>query len=166
MNHKLLKLVFVLLCLGLTGLQAQESINTAGGNVTGTGGSASYTLGQMVYATNSGKDGTIFQGIQQPYKILTVTEIEKAKLIKLSIKAYPNPTTDFLTLSIEEFDMSNLSYQLYDIQGRLLQRKKLTKTKTQINMSNYVSSYYFVKIIQSDKEVKTFKIIKNQHIAQ
>jgi len=162
MRHKKLKLSAVLLLgLGLTGLQAQESVNATGGNASGSGGSASYSVGQVVYTTNTGTNGSVSQGVQQPYEISVVTGIEEAKGINLSVSAYPNPTTDYLTLSIGEFEISNLSYQLYDMNGKLLQSEKISGNQTSIVMSNLVPSSYFVKVIQGNKEVKTFKIIKN-----
>jgi len=161
MRHKKLKLSAVLLLgLGLTGLQAQTSINATGGNASGSGGSASYSVGQVVYTTNTGTNGSVAQGVQQPFEISVVTAIEEAKGINLSVSAYPNPTTDYLTLSIKEFDISNVSYQLYDMQGKLLQNEKITGNQTSIVMSNLVPATYFVKVTESNKEVKTFKIIK------
>ena len=162
MKHKRLKLsVILLLGLGLTGLQAQESINATGRDASGSGGSASYSVGQVVYTTNTGTNGSVAQGVQQPFEISVVTGLEEAKGINLSVTAYPNPTTDYLTLRIDEFEISNLSYQLYDINGKLLQNEKITSDQTSIVMSNLVPSSYFVKVIQGNKEVKTFKIIKN-----
>ena len=50
MKHKKLKLCAILLIgFGLTGLQAQESVNTTGGNASGSGGSVSYSVGQVTY---------------------------------------------------------------------------------------------------------------------
>lgn len=162
MRHKKLKLSAVLLLgLGLTGLQAQESVNATGGNASGSGGSASYSVGQVVYTNNTGTSGSVAQGVQQPFEISVVTGIEEAKGINLSVSAYPNPTTDYLTLSIGEFKISNLSYQLYDMNGKLLQSEKISGNQTSIVMSNLAPSLYFVKVIQGNKEVKTFKIIKN-----
>ena len=162
MRHKRLKLSAVLLLgLGLTGLQAQTSVNATGGNASGSGGSASYSVGQLAYTTNTGTNGSVSEGVQQPFEISVVTGIEEAKGINLSVSAYPNPTTDYLTLSIGEFDISNLSYQLYDMNGKLLQNEKITGNQTSIVMSNLVPANYFVKVIQGNKEVKTFKIIKN-----
>jgi hypothetical protein len=162
MRHKRLKLsVVLLLGLGLTGLQAQESVNATGSNASGSGGSVSYSIGQVVYTTNTGTNGSVAQGVQQAFEISVVNGLEEAKGIKLSVMAYPNPTTDYLTLSIGEFDISNLSYQLYDMNGKLLQSEKITGNQTSIVMSNLVPANYFVKVIQGNKEVKTFKIIKN-----
>jgi len=161
MKCKKLKLSAVLLLgLGLTGLQAQEIVNATGGDASGNGGSTSYSVGQVVYTTNTGESGSVAQGVQQPYEISVVTGLEEAKGITLSVSAYPNPTTNYLTLSIGEFDISNLSYQLYDMNGKLLQSEKITGNQTRMVTSNLVSATYFVKVIQGNKEVKTFKIIK------
>ncbi len=156
-----LKLSAVLLFgLGLAGLQAQESVNASGGNASGSGGSTSYSVGQVVYTTNTGTNGTVAQGVQQPLEISVVTGLEEAKGINLSVKAYPNPTTDYLTLSVDNFETSNLSYQLFDMSGKLLKSEKIVGNQTSIIMSNFVPATYFVKVIVENKEVKTFKIIK------
>lgn len=162
MPYKKLRLSSIfLLGLGLTRLHAQTSVNAAGGNSTGGGGTMSFSVGQVVYTTNAGTNGSIIQGIQQPYEISVITAIEEAISISYSVTAYPNPTNDYLTLSIGEFDISNLSYQLYDVNGKLLQSKKITNKQTHIEMNNLVSATYFVKVTEGNKEVKTFKIIKN-----
>ena len=162
MRHKRLKLSAVLLLgLGLSGIQAQTSVNVTGGNSSGSGGSVSYSVGQVTYQTHTGTNGSVAQGVQQAYEISVVTAIEQAKGINLSVKAYPNPTTDYLTLEVKDFELSALSFQLYDINGKLLQREKITGNQTSIVMSNLVPASYFVKVIQGNKEVKTFKIIKN-----
>lgn len=162
MRHKRLKLSCVLLLgLGLTGLQAQTSVNATGSNASGSGGSASYSVGQVVYTTNTGTTGSVAQGVQQPYEISVVTGIEEAKDINLSVTAYPNPTTDYLTLEVKEFELSNLHFQLYDMNGKLLQNEKITGNRTSIVMSNLVPATYFVRVINEKQSVKEFKIIKN-----
>ena len=161
MRHKKLKLSAVLLLgLGLTGLQAQTSVNATGGDASGSGGSASYSVGQVVYNANTGTNGSVAEGVQQPYEISVVTGLEEAKGINLSVSAYPNPTTDYLQLKVESEKLKDLSYQLYDMQGKLLQSEKITGNQTSIVMSNLVPATYFVKVVQESKEVKTFKIIK------
>ena len=161
MRSKQLKISAIfLLGLGLTGLQAQESVNTAGGNASGSGGSASYSVGQVAYQTNTGTNGFVAEGVQQPYEISVVSAINETIGINLSVSAYPNPTTENLILIIDEFALSNVSYQLYDINGKVLHNKRITSDKTSIAMGNLMSATYFVKITQDNKEVKTFKIIK------
>jgi hypothetical protein len=162
MRHKRLKLSTVLLLgLGLTGLQAQESVNATSVNASGSGGTVAYSIGQVFYTTNTGTDGAVAEGVQQLYEISVVTGLEEAKSINLSVSVYPNPTTDFLQLKVEFKTLKDLSFQLFDLQGKLLQSEKLSGTLTQIDMSSYMPSTYFVKVVQSNKEVKTFKIIKD-----
>jgi hypothetical protein len=151
----------VTFAFSLSTVSAQESVNATGGNASGSGGSASYSVGQVAYQTHTGTNGSVSEGVQQPFEISVVTAIEEAKGINLSFTAYPNPTTDYLTLEVKEFELSNLHFQLYDMNGKLLQSEKITGNQTSIVMSNLVPTTYFVKVIQGNKEVKTFKIIKN-----
>ena len=69
MKHKKTMTSFAFLLLGLGGLQAQESPTAAGGEATGSGGTASYSIGQVVYTTNTGTNGSVAQGVQQPFVI-------------------------------------------------------------------------------------------------
>ena len=149
--------------LSLSTVQAQESVNATGGNASGSGGSASYSVGQVVYTTNTGTNGTVAQGVQQPFEISVVTGLEEAKGINLSVSAYPNPTTDFLNLKVDAstpLSIQSMSYQLYDINGKLLENKKIEGNETSIVMSNLVPATYFVKVTEGNTEVKTFKIVK------
>ena len=163
MKYKRLKLSALLfLGLGLTGLQAQTSVNATGGNASGSGGSASYSVGQLAYTTNTGTNGSVSEGVQQPFEISVVTGIEEAKDIFLNVSAYPNPTTDYLELKVENLQLSELSYKLYDISGKVYQNKEIGNSITKIEMQNLPQGIYFIKVIDTkNKEFKTFKIIKN-----
>ncbi len=161
MQHKK-KIFFIIsiLVLSWVELQAQESINTAGGNASGSGGSVSYSVGQVFYTTNSDANTSVAQGVQQPYEISVVSSVEEANSITLSFSAYPNPATDYVKLQIEGDMIDNLSYQLVDINGKILQNQKISNNQTAIIISNYVASTYFLKVSRGNKETKTFKIIK------
>jgi hypothetical protein len=77
------------------------------------------------------------------------------------VSAYPNPTKEFLNLKVENYNVENLSYQLFDIQGKLLESKKIESKETSIVTSNLVPATYFLRVIESNREIKTFKIVKN-----
>lgn len=165
MRHKKLKLSAIfLLALGLTGLQAQNAVPATGGNASGSGGTVSYSVGQVVYTTNTGTNGSVAQGVQQPFEISIVTGLEEAKGIDLMVSAYPNPTTEYVKLKVDastSLSIQSMSYQLFDISGKLLETKKITGNETGIDMSNLVPATYFLKVTEGNKELKTFKIIKN-----
>jgi hypothetical protein len=147
--------------IGISGLKAQETITISGGNTTGGGGSVSYTIGQIVYTTNTGTNGSVAQGVQQPFEISVVIGIDEAKDIQLECSVYPNPTLGLLKLKVENIKLTDLRYQLFDMNGRLLQSQNIEKAETEITIENLVATTYFLKITAgSKKEVKTFKIIK------
>lgn len=154
----------LVMCIALvSGLTAhgQSSANTSGGEATGSGGTVSYTVGQIVYKTKTGVNGSVAEGVQQPYEISVVTGIEEAKGISLNVSAYPNPTSDYLTIRVENYETTNLQYQVFGINGNLLQTVKATGQETQIETNNLVPANYFVKVLDNKKEIKVFKIIKN-----
>jgi len=154
-------LIMCNLLLTVVFTQAQNSTNSSGGEALGSGGSLSYSVGQVVYRTHSGLGGSIANGVQQTYEIFITTGIEYNQISLVQISVYPNPVTNLLKLSIEMERSEELSFQLFDVQGKLLQRKRITDLETQINMSDYVSSIYFIKVYLKDKSIKEFKIIKN-----
>ena len=160
MRNKKLKISAILMFgIGLTGLKAQTAVSATGGNASGSGGTISYSIGQLVYTTNTGTNGSVAQGVQQPFEISVVTGLEEAKGIN-HISVYPNPTTDYLILEVKDFKLSTLDFQLYDMNGKLLENKKIEGNQTSIGMSKLVAATYFLKITQSNKEIKIFKIVK------
>jgi Secretion system C-terminal sorting domain len=162
MNPK--KLILLILFYFLIGfdVQAQEAIITSGGNASGSGGAVSFSVGQLVYATYNGSNGSIASGVQQAYEISEIISDPNNILnITLEYKIFPNPTTDFLTLNIANINNKKLSYFLYNSNGTLIENKEIKDNETVIVMAKLVSSIYFLKIIEGQRELKTFKIIKN-----
>ncbi len=159
MKQKKVKLSVLLLGLGLTA-QAQQATTATGGNASGSGGTVAYSIGQIVYTTNMGTNGSVAQGVQQPYEISIVLGIDNHS-IKLELTAYPNPTTNFLTLNVGKAELSTLNFQLYDISGKLIENRKIISNTETIGMENLPSATYFLKVTNNNNEIKTFKIIKN-----
>ena len=153
----------LLLFLGIatTSLYAQEAVPATGGEASGTGGTVSYTVGQVLYNTNSGTSNSEAQGVQQPYEISIVVGIEAQQGISLSCQVYPNPSTNYLVLEVENYDMEDLQYHLYDVAGKLLKSDRVQSVSTMINMSDYVPASYLLQVLSESKTIQTFKIIKN-----
>jgi len=140
--------------------QAQETANSSGGNATGSGGIVAYSVGQVVYTTNTGSNGSLAQGVQHAYEIFTVG-IKETEL-NISLTAFPNPTTENLTLQISDYNNEKLWYQLFDMQGKQLSNVQVTAQQTQINMNGLPSATYFINVVnQENKKVQSFKITKN-----
>ena len=72
-----------LLSVGLS--YAQESANASGGNATGSGGTLAYSIGQIVFTTNTGSTGSVAQGVQHGYEIYLVGIKETTLNISLNV---------------------------------------------------------------------------------
>jgi hypothetical protein len=111
MNQKKTKLLLLFLAgMGISGLQAQDAATASGGDASGAGGSAAYSVGQVAYTSIETASGSVNQGVQQPYKVSAIG-INTNPDIDLLMSVYPNPTVALINLSIQNMDLSNLSYQ-------------------------------------------------------
>jgi hypothetical protein len=160
-HYKLILSAILFIVIGVISLHAQEGIPSASGDASGDGGTISYSIGQLVCNTYNGTNGTVSQGLQQPFEISVVTGIDELSCITLECNLYPNPVTDFLTLKIENLSYSTFHFQLIDFNGKLLENRKFESNETIIAVNNLIPAIYFLKIFKNNEEVKTFKIIKN-----
>jgi len=153
-------LLFFELLFGNSHLYSQESLNASGGNASGTGGTVSFSIGQVVFKTFSAKDFSVSQGVQQPYEISVLTESGALPGINLMVSAFPNPATDYLILKFSEGDYKGHIYMLIDKSGKLLREGEITDYDTLISLKGLGSATYFIKVIKDQQERKTFKIVK------
>ena len=156
------KILFIMV-LGsfyIASLQGQQTIPASGGNATGSGGTVSYSIGQITYQTFEGTDGSVAQGVQQPYEISVVTAIENTEGIILEYKVFPNPAHGLIKLTIKPFNDENIKFWLYDLNGILLQDKKVISELTEISLESLNPAVYFLKVLKDNKEVKIFKVVK------
>lgn len=154
----------IILCVWITETHAQnihETTPASGGEATGSGGSVSYSVGQIVYQTNTSINYSEAQGIQQPYE-LSVTEIsEEGNGFAGEISVFPNPTDGNLWVSYDNNGNQSINYQLTDIEGRLIYSNVHINQDVNINLCDLPAGAYFLLIFNEKNETKSFKIIKN-----
>jgi hypothetical protein len=139
---------------------AQESVNSAGSNATGSGGNVSYSIGQMTYNEYSTASGSVAQGVQHAYEIVTLSIVESG--VSISVNAFPNPTADYLTLVVSDHEKLKLSYELRDLNGKLLLVSDVLDATSVIDMQAYLPATYFIDVISSENGIiQKFQIIKN-----
>lgn len=160
MKVKKTGLITICFLFGIGFLSAQESINASGGVATGSGGSVSYSVGQLTYNTYTGSNGTITQGVQQSFEISETLSVDNTAIL-LEASIFPNPTTDYLNLRLKDTNVSELSFQIIDITGKLITTEKLVTSNTIIQMDYLPATTYFMTVFRNQKTIKTFKIIKN-----
>ena len=81
--------------------------------------------------------------------------------INLELAAYPNPTNSTLTVNIGNYYNEKLTYQLYDMQGKLLDSKQVVSTSTTIDMQDLQVNTYLLSVLDKNSLIKTFRIVKN-----
>ena len=140
---------------------AQNAVTVSGGEANGNSGSVSYSIGQIFYSVNEGTSGQVSEGVQQPYEIYDVNEVQLEISGAISLSAFPNPTSDYLSLRIDGDYIDGLSCAMFDISGREIMQMRITSSETRLDVQQLPTATYFVRVTKGKNEVKTFKIVKN-----
>jgi hypothetical protein len=157
MDMNKISLFAILLCLS-TLTWAQEAVVSSGNYHKNTSGSISWGLGESVIQTFVAGENIITQGFQQTR--LTITSVEEIPGLDFTIIAYPNPAHDFVNLKIEKDDFTDFRYELFDQNGRILKQGFFESNPIIIPFNDRSAGIYFIRVISSNKELKTFKILK------
>ena len=75
-----------------------------------------------------------------------------------SISVYPNPSNDLINIKLDDNQLSKI--ELYDITGKLLFKKNLKANNYVLNIANYPSGIYLLKIFNQNSMFINKKVIK------
>ena len=82
----------------------------------------------------------------------------------MTIKLFPNPTSDYCTIAIEGAYSDVYQYALVNNLGQMVLRGTMSKNvwsfQKVLSMGQYPPGLYSLQIESSNKDFKTFKIIK------
>lgn len=146
--------------LGLSfSLHSQSNFVATGSNQTGTTGSVSMTVGQVLYTSHTSSGGSVNGGVQQVYTIEIIDGIEQEK-VNLNLTAYPNPTTENVWIRIESAVEKALSYIIMENSGKIVSESEINETETEVDMSQLANGSYFLMVKEGQQNIKTFKIQK------
>jgi hypothetical protein len=151
------KLLLLLGALALSTITyGQEVISTQGDLYTNASGSIDFTIGEVVI--NTATDGTndLTQGFHQTnWNFLGVED--HAPDYEATI--FPNPTEDVLNIKTSSFE--NVTYTLYDANGKLVLQDVLSGEQTPIQVSQLAPGSYSLTLNNKTQNLKTFKLIKH-----
>src|SRR5690625_932289 len=77
----------------------------------------------------------------------------------LTFTIFPNPAQDQLNVRFVELP-NNTSLEIYDVQGKLLESLALSDLEIQLDVSEYASGLYFIKLIGESNHTQIKKFIK------
>ena len=131
-----------LMMLSVMILSAQSDVVPVGGTATGSGGTVTYTVGQIAVQTYSNGTFTISEGVQQPYEI-QIIGVDDYPGITLNAMVYPNPTIGNVQLTINNEQLEG-EVKVFDMNGKFLFSKRIERQNTEIPMSDLAAGTYFV----------------------
>ena len=149
-------LLFGALALSLNSL-GQEVVSTQGDSYTNANGSIDFTIGEVVINTVTDGTNDLTQGFHQTnWNFLGVEDFAP----NYEAIVFPNPTEDVLNIRTSAFE--NVTYTLYDAQGKLVMQDKLSVEQTPIQVSQLAPGSYSITLNNETQILKTFKLIKQQ----
>jgi hypothetical protein len=85
--------------------------------------------------------------------VLSIDTIEK-----LTASVYPNPTNGIVNISLKEGSL--LKIELFSMTGKLLFKKNLNSETYTLDMSDYSSGLYHMKVFNQNNDIVNTKILK------
>jgi hypothetical protein len=136
-------------------VSAQEVVATQGDSYSNATANIDFTIGEVIIAT--GTDGTndLTQGFHQTNWNFVGLE-DFAPNYEATI--FPNPTEDVLNIRTSAFE--NVTYTLYDAQGKLVMKNMLSAEQTPIQVSQLAPGSYSLTLNNETQNLKTFKLVK------
>lgn len=137
-------------------VSAQEVVSTQGDSYSNAIANMDFTIGEVIIDT--GTDGTndLTQGFHQTnWNFLGVEDYAP----NYEVTIYPNPTEDVLNIKTSTFE--NVTYTLYDAQGKLVMQNILSAEQTPIQVSQLAPGSYSLTLNNQTQNLKTFKLIKH-----
>lgn len=158
MHVKKLLLSAMLAGLAIPSL-SQSACLSAGGDASGTGGSVSFSIGQVDYVAAEGSNGSINQGVQQPFEffeIIGVAELGDQSYMSI----FPNPASQNVQVMVTG-DLGNMYLDLYDAVGKLISTQRITALQTNLDLHEMANGIYFMKLRNgAGEELESLKLIK------
>jgi hypothetical protein len=146
---------------------AQEVVSSQGETYSNATGSIDFTVGEVVINTGTNGTNDLTQGFHQTnWNLVGVEDFAP----NYAVTIFPNPTQDVLNIKTSVFE--NVTYTLYDAQGKLVMQNILSAEQTPIQVSQLAPGSYSLQLIfensnnwplSSSKgpKRKTFKLVKS-----
>ena len=149
-------LLFFLLLTSVC-VSAQEVVATQGDSYTNSNGSIDFTIGEVVINTGTDGSNDLTQGFHQTnWNFVSIED----HVPSYEAIIFPNPTSEILTIRTSTFE--NVTYALYDAQGKLVIQDKLSSVQTPIQVSQLAPGAYSLILNNDAQNLKTFQLIKQQ----
>ena len=167
-NYFSLKMLLTVICMFFSVFSNAQSIsNQVIGSVATLkapdNSSITFSVGELILNNNASSDENSLSSGFLNGLLATTSVFSLENLESFKAKIYPNPFLDFITISLESDLSGLLSYEITDIQGKIITRKKSAGYNNvfSIDMSTYSKGTYFLKIRNNQNaDLASYKLIK------
>jgi hypothetical protein len=153
-------LVYSLLCFTLAASsQGIENVLNSSGKQAedNRGNTVTFSIGEAVIDGRVDSPYVATQGVIQHEIIIQTGQVE---ITELQLSVYPNPTSRILHLNYSE-DISQLSIQLFDLQGKLVEYPlSIDGNQAVLDLSELAAAQYQL-VVQKQNFKNTYKILKS-----
>tara|TARA_Y100000589_G_scaffold10880_1_gene8994 strand:+ start:864 stop:1418 length:555 start_codon:yes stop_codon:yes gene_type:complete len=147
-------------------LKAQSISNQSIGSVANLkaldNSSITFSVGELILISTNSDEGSLSSGFFNGLMATTsIIPIEQAT--DFTAKIYPNPVFDLVTISVENKYSDIFSFEISDIQGKIVSKKKSGGYENlfSFDMSIYPKGTYFLKIRNNhNTDLASYKLIK------
>lgn len=149
------KIIYVLSVLLLNFcLSAQEVVSTQGDSYSNANATIDFTIGEVIVDTSTDGVNEISQGFHQyNWNIVGIEDFS----FNYEATVFPNPTSDLLNIRAAAFQ--NVTYTLYDAQGKVIIRDELSAEHTTIQVGELAPGNYSLILNDDTKTLKSFNLI-------
>jgi|TARA_B110000240_G_C13450709_1_gene432386 hypothetical protein len=154
--------LLLLFCLPLLTF-AQSSPNLLRSTISNNGSSTQtednyivqYSVGQSgLIGLQETKQRAVRQGFIQPSQLKRM--LASSNAADLLVSAYPNPTTDKITIAFKELITGKVIFSIYDQMGKLiLQENRESEVELTFSLAILAAGNYYVKVNSTNREYVT-----------
>ena len=165
------KLGVVVVLTTVSQLNAQSSMVATGGELTGAGGAASVSVGQVHYQSVISSSGASLGGVQQAFEMFEIKSWkdvpywnepnEPGLPILVNIILFPNPTPRAITVRVTDYQNEVLKYRILDMVGREMTHGTITQSEVTIDVEEFPAATYFMEVKQGER-ASVYKLVKSK----
>ena len=140
---------------------AQEVVSSQGETYSNANGSIDFTVGEVIINTGSNGTNDLTQGFHQTnWNFLGLEDFAP----DYQVTIFPNPTQDVLNIKTSVFE--NVTYTLYDAQGKLVLQNILSAEQTPIQVSQLAPGAYSLELIFENSNDGTLSLTKVSKVSK
>jgi hypothetical protein len=158
MKQKIFILMISLMAVCQWRAIAQADVTVSGGNGNSSGGTVSYSVGQVAYKQYAETDGSVSEGVQQTYEVADLSLENNSTIFDCAV--YPNPTFSGVRFILQDSSYPEMHADLFDATGKAVLVLPMLYEQQDIQLGHLPAGTYVLRVYSAKKTVRSFKIIK------